>query len=70
MSELNKDGITIGRRVKLIPDIIGERIITSDLGRYILLDYSYVLDLERRLGLLEAEKGKEGESSSDVGEGD
>lgn len=71
MSEINKDGVIIGRRVKLIPDVNGgEKVIRSDMGRFILLDWLYVLDLERRLRLLEAEKGKEGETSSDVGEGD
>jgi len=68
MNEINN--VVVGRRVKIVPDVIGERIITSDLGRYILLEWSYVIELDRRLALLEAEKGKEGETSSDVGEGD
>ncbi len=68
MNEINN--VVAGRRVKVVPDVIGERIITSDLGRYILLEWSYVIELDRRLRLLEAEKGKEGETSSDVGEGD
>lgn len=68
MNEINN--VVAGRRVKVVPDVIGERIITSDLGRYILLEWSYVIELDRRLRLLEAEKGKKGETSSDVGEGD
>lgn len=70
MTEFTNDGTPIGRRIKVVPDIGGEIMITSNLGKYILLEWSYVLDLERRLMLLEAEKSKEGETSSNVGEGD
>ena len=47
MNEINN--VVAGRRVKVVPDVIGERIITSDLGRYILLEWSYVIELDRRL---------------------
>ena len=53
------------------------RIEPTCLGRYIILEVDFVqsfvtrLDnLEHRIMLLEAEKSKEGETSSDVGEGD